>query len=262
VVGLVEHHGVILGQDALEVLVLDGEVGKKQVVVDHDEVGLLGLPAQPVDEALLVKLARLAVALLGRGGDLGPRRVVGGHPRDVGAVARLGDLGPLLDLLEQDGLVAGPKQDLVAPALHPELAQVVASPLEVHRLEGPLGVALGEELLQEGDVLEEYLLLEGLRRRGHDDPLAAQERGDEVGQGLARARGRLDDRPAARAQRLLDRRRHLDLLWPWLIPRQVAREQPARAKKLLGHPSPLVFGPRAQARPVADDPYHRFSQRR
>ena len=41
-VGFVEHHGVILGQDAaLVVFVADREVGEEQVVVDDDDVAFL-----------------------------------------------------------------------------------------------------------------------------------------------------------------------------------------------------------------------------
>ena len=37
-VGFIEHHGVIFGQDAGDIFLLDGEVGKKQVMVDDDDV--------------------------------------------------------------------------------------------------------------------------------------------------------------------------------------------------------------------------------
>jgi hypothetical protein len=82
-VRLVEDHGGSLGQDAgigrAPGLLLDGEVGEEEVVVDDDEVGLEGLAAHLGDEAAAVIGAGLAEAGIAAGVELVPQRARLGH---------------------------------------------------------------------------------------------------------------------------------------------------------------------------------------
>ena len=77
-VGLVEDDGGGFGEDAgvggAGGLLLDGEVGEEEVVVDDDDVGLEGLAAHRGDEAGLPVGAGLAEADFAAGVELGPER--------------------------------------------------------------------------------------------------------------------------------------------------------------------------------------------
>ena len=62
-VGLVEHHRVIIGQDApLVVLVLQREIGEEEVVVDDDDVAIERPLVHQCDVAAVVVGALLAAA--------------------------------------------------------------------------------------------------------------------------------------------------------------------------------------------------------
>src|ERR1035437_2650128 len=100
-VGFVEHHGMIRGQDAaLVVLILQGEIGEEQVVVDDDDVAFERALVQQGDEAAVVVGSFLAAAQFGAGIPLGPPRSGLGELVYFGAVAELADLFPFAHDLE------------------------------------------------------------------------------------------------------------------------------------------------------------------
>ena len=82
-VRLIKNYGSSLRQDAhigrATGLLLDGKVGKKEMVVDNDEVGLEGLAAHLGDEAAAVVGAGLAEAGIAASVELVPQRARLGH---------------------------------------------------------------------------------------------------------------------------------------------------------------------------------------
>ena len=94
------------------------------------------------------------------------------------------------------------KQRVVAESVELLLADVVGAALHVTDAEG------AKEGFEEGDVLEEELLLEVFCAGGDDDALlvlaGAAEGGQEVGESFARAGAGFNDEVAAVGERLLD----------------------------------------------------------
>ena len=168
-------------------------------------------------EAGLAERAALgARALLAGDADRGPRPVAG-VPVQLGAVARGGrgrpgrqalDLVPVRREQVLQLQLAGPR---VAHLPHALEAQVVAAPLQDRP--GELDVEL---LGQERQVLGGQLVLQGLRGGGDDRGAARQDGRDEVGEGLARPRARLDDEVPAADDGLGDGLRHVGLAGAWL----------------------------------------------
>jgi hypothetical protein len=178
------------------------EVGEEEVVVDDDDVGFERLAAHGGDEAALPVGAGLAEAGFGAGVELMPERGVFGEasisarsPVSV-VFSHCGDGVELRDLFE-----AG-EERVVAQGVELVLAEVVAAALHVADVER------AEEGFEEGDVLEEELLLEVFGAGGDDDALLAlageAEGGQEVGEGLAGAGAGFDDEVALVGEGLLD----------------------------------------------------------
>ena len=90
-VGFVENHGAGLGQNSgigrVLGLLLDREIGKKQMMVDDDDVALHRLAMHLGDEAAVPGAAFLSQAGVGAGVDLVPERAGLGKRRQFGAVA-------------------------------------------------------------------------------------------------------------------------------------------------------------------------------
>ena len=85
-------------------------------------------------------------------------------------------------------------------------AEVIRAPLHAGG-----GEWEAERVAQRGNVLEIDLLLQVLRAGGHEDALAAQDGGDEIGERLACAGARLGEEDAAVLEDPRDRRGHLHL---------------------------------------------------
>ena len=102
-VGFVEDDGRGLGQNAgvgcTGSFLLDGEVGKEEVVVDDDDVGLESAAAHLGNEAALVVGTRGAQAGVGPRIEFVPERAGFGQAGELGAVAGLGFAFPCSDLL-------------------------------------------------------------------------------------------------------------------------------------------------------------------
>ena len=207
-VRLIENHSCGFRQNARVRrpvgLQLDGEIGKKQVMVDDDDVALHRLAAHFGDEAALKLAALLANASVGARVELVPEQAGLGQFRQLGAVAgssRLlpgGDGAILLDLLHaaQHGLIREVVQLLAA--------QIIIAALHVADRKARAGRSTVQRLLQKRDVLVEKLLLQILRASRNDDALARTDHGHQICQCLARARARFHDQMPLFFQRLLD----------------------------------------------------------
>jgi hypothetical protein len=103
------------------------------------------------------------------------------------------------------------------------------------------------ERLRDGrQVAVEELVLKRARARGDDDLPAGQERWNQIGEGLARARARLDREHAAGCQRLADPVGHELLLAARLKSLDDARELAVRAEQPAEFAAP-VHEPRVRA---------------
>jgi hypothetical protein len=91
-------------------------------------------------------------------------------------------------------------------------AEVIAAPFHQRRLERD-----AERLLERGQILVEDLLLEVFRAGGHQHAMAAQNRGDEIRQRLARAGARFGEQGSAVLDDLRNRLRHAPLPFPRLV---------------------------------------------
>ncbi len=234
--GFVENHGARLRQDSgigrILSLLLDRQVGEKQVMVDDDDVALHRLAVHLGDEAAVPGAALLSQAGIGAGVDLVPERAGLGKRRQFGPVAGIrhflpgGDGAVVLDLLQsaEHGLV-GQVVELLA-------AQIVVAPLHVTDLQ--LAFAAGKKrLFEKRDIFEEELFLQILCAGGNDDALAGANDGHQVGQRLARAGAGFDDQVALFLQRLFDRLRHLQLSAAKFVGGMGARKHSARREELV-----------------------------
>jgi hypothetical protein len=101
-------------------------------------------------------------------------------------------------------------------------AQVIRASLHQRRAERP-----AQRFAQHRDVFEEDLFLKILRTGGHEDALAAEDCGDQVGQRFARARARFGDQRAPMFDNVGNRGRHRALPFTRLVavntPRQRTR---------------------------------------
>ena len=71
-VGLVENYRGVFRKDAAEIVLLQGKVGEKQVVIDDDEVGFLGALVHSGNETFVEVLALLSGAGIAAGVDASP----------------------------------------------------------------------------------------------------------------------------------------------------------------------------------------------
>ena len=173
--------------------------------------------------------------MFGHGGALGlvAGDAQGGEPVDEAEVAHL------LLAAQQGGVLVGAVE--VVPA------QVVAAAFEQRDLDGHAqGVAHG------GQVAVEELVLQGLGACGHDDLAALDQRGHEVGSGLAHAGAGFQHHGAGIADGRLHGLRHLDLLAAFAVAiegagqRAGGREQFVQRVRVHGavrlHSSPALWG--------------------
>jgi hypothetical protein len=85
-------------------------------------------------------------------------------------------------------------------------AEVVTPPLHICRREGNI-----ERLTKDREVLEENLFLQRFRAGGNEDAMAAQNRGDEIGERLSGAGSGLDQQHAGFFEGADDRGGHVAL---------------------------------------------------
>src|ERR1700721_114630 len=138
---------------------LDGEVCKKQMMIDYNDVALRGFATHLGDEAAVVFFALLAEASIGARIELVPERARLGQFGEFGAIAGLRRLLPcgngavVLDLFKpaEDGLVGEIDQLLAAKI-------IIAS---LHVADAQFAIAFREQrTLQRGNVFEKKLFLQ------------------------------------------------------------------------------------------------------
>ncbi len=185
-VRLVEHHQVVLRQDAdvARARRAQREVGEVQRVVDEDDVGLAGPRPRGLGEAARALGALRAAAAIGPDRELAPDRA-GRQMVELVAVARLRRAQPGVEPRERVGLV-----ELDA---HPRLRQLRAADVRGAPLHDRRPELAARRDRGERDVVPEQLILERLRRRRDDDAPARERGGHEVREALADARAGLGD---------------------------------------------------------------------
>jgi hypothetical protein len=187
----------------------DRRVGAQQVMIHDHHVGGGRLLAHPRHEALVVARAFGAETGFGSGRDFIPERKILGQVLELGAVAGRRPAGPFPDDGQKDIMHHGAwpeRRRGFVQLIEPVQAQIVRTALHVRRGERDV-----ERVAKRREVLEEDLFLEVLRASRDEDTLAAQDGGDEVGQGLPGAGAGFGEEDAAVLEDVGDGRRHLDL---------------------------------------------------
>src|SRR5262249_40194477 len=87
----IENDGGIFGKDAAEVVLLEREVGEKEMVIHDDEVGVFGALVHRRDEALIELGALLAGAGVAASVEAHPEIGIVGEECQLGAVAGFGN---------------------------------------------------------------------------------------------------------------------------------------------------------------------------
>ena len=128
----VEDDGVGRGQQFSHAGIAQHDVGEKQMVIDHHDVGLLRLATRLHHEALLVMRTLLAKTVFTRGRDHRPHRRRFRHAREFSLVAGARDLGEANDVLQIRGFLARRQTAVIRGALQIVVAQIVRAALE-HR---------------------------------------------------------------------------------------------------------------------------------
>ena len=212
-VGLVDDRQVVLREDGAG----RGDVEPVEVEVDDDHVGFGGGRACLLGEACVAARAAPCARTVARRGADGHPGGVGGLGLQLGSVADPRGRGPRHhggELLRIGALRQAVERQLRrrlprAAARHlgkPLGAEVVGAALQHRPVERTV-----EVLLQEGQVLGGQLVLQCLRGRRDDDPLAREDGRHQVTQGLAGARAGPHDDVLVAVDRLGDPFGHLHL---------------------------------------------------
>ena len=205
-VRLVEDDRVRAGQQLGDSVVAQGKVGAEQVMVDDDHVGGLRRLARPKDEAVAEVVAILPEAALSGGRRQRPGGRVFGNARRLAAVAGGGDRREALDPAQHRDVLASLETAFGEVSAQVMAADVVRPPLE-QRDAG----ARAERLPHARKVAPEQLILQRLRSGADQHARAAEQRGNEIREGLADAGAGFHDQRLAGVDRLGHRARHLAL---------------------------------------------------
>ena len=182
-VRFVEHDGGIFGQDRAEIVLADGEIGEKEMVVDDDQVRFMSPLVHRGDEAALEFRALLPGAEVAARVDAIPKLGVVGKERQLAAITRFGQLLPVAYLREPVDLVDSFQNRLALHLMDLVPAKEICAALHQGRFQ-----IRREMLLQEGNVLLEELLLKRFGSGRNDHASAAANRGHQVGERLSGAR--------------------------------------------------------------------------
>ena len=145
----------------------------------------------------------------------------------LGAVAGLGRLLPVADDAELVDLFQPVQHRLRGQVVQLFAAEIIAAALHV------ADAQLAEVLLEERNVFEEELLLQGLGAGRNDDALARANHRQQIRQRLAGTCTRLDDECRFSCQRLLDGFGHLQLSAAKLVCGMRARQHASRTEELI-----------------------------
>ena len=223
--GFVEDHGVVVGEDLPERVAPQGEIREEQMVVHDDDPRGLGLAPDLRQEAAFVVLALGPRAGVAARVDLAPERDLVGKIFSFASVAGFGRSGPRAHRVVDARLLDRRQERLVI-----ELAEAADAEVVVAALHHRCGNGDAELPRDERKVFLEDLILERLRACRNDDPPVREGRGDEIGESLADARARLDEKQSPLAQRFVDREGHLLLTFAAFVGRERTRKTPSRSK--------------------------------
>ena len=165
---LVDDKGGGAGQHFAEATLLDGHVGKQQMVVDHDQVGLLRLAAGAGHETFLELRAFGAQAIVRGGGDQRQQAAVVGHHVGNGQVSVHCPRGPLGQVFQLADRFPTGQPSIRASQAHAVQAQVIGSALQQRGLH-----AQAKRLRNQRQVAEEKLVLQRLGAGRNDRPHTA-----------------------------------------------------------------------------------------
>jgi hypothetical protein len=219
---LIQDDGLRARQQIAEAFVLECEIGQQQVVIHDHDVG--GLRVAPRLEHVAASELRtlLAQAVFTRRGNVRPERRLLRQIGEFRQIARLGGRRPACHpreharhaaLARQQGALLGRKFQSVP-------AQIVGPSLEQGDLDRQ-----SERLRQQRNVAAKQLVLQRARAGGDDHAAPRQQRRNQVSEGLARARARLDDQGLEPRQRRAHGLGHGGLLGAVRIARQGARQR-------------------------------------
>ena len=214
---LIQDDGLGAGQQIAESLVLEREIGQQQMMIHDDDVGGLRVAARFEHMAARELRALLAEAVFARRGNARPDRRLLRQVGEFGKIARLGGRRPARHPREQACHAALARQQgaLLGREFQSMPAQIVRASLEQRELRRQ-----SQRLRQHRHVAAKQLVLQRARAGGDDDAAPRQQRRDQIGKGLARARCP-PRRSAARAAPAPRPR-----LWP-SRPARVDRHSPA-----------------------------------
>jgi len=199
-VRLVDDEGLCAGQDFAESFLLQREVGEQQVVVHDHDVGGLGPLPRLHHEAVVPVRAFAAEAVVGGARDQRQQRRVVGQRLEFGEVAHARAPAPGDDALEQRGLRAGQDLRIALRLFDAMAAEVIGPPLQQRALE-----ADAERVAHPRQVAMVELVLQRARAGGEDRLHPRQQRGHQVGIGLAGAGAGFGEQHLAPLERVRDR---------------------------------------------------------
>jgi len=117
-VGFVKHHGGILGKDTAEIILFQGQVGEKEVMVDDNQVRVFGALVHGGQETLLKFGALLAGAGVAARVNARPQFGVVRQKGEFRAVAGFREARPVLDLPESVHFLHAAQDRLVGHGVH------------------------------------------------------------------------------------------------------------------------------------------------
>jgi hypothetical protein len=205
-VRLVEDRDLDARQQLGDAAVAQRHVGEEEMMVDDDDVGEHRLAPRLHHVALAVLRAFAAEAVLARRRDERDDAAALVEALELGEVAARGRQRPRLDLGERaDGEAVG-KVSVLPGAAEPMQAEIARATLQERHRHRQV-----ERAAKARQIAEEELVLERLGRGAEQRPGTAEQRRDEVGEGLADAGAGLDDERATLLDRGRDSERHVEL---------------------------------------------------
>ena len=224
-VRLVEDDRVARGQQLGQPFVAEHDVGEEQVMIDDDDVGLERRLARLHHEALAEERAVAAEAAVPGRRHQRPDAGVLGDVGQLAAVAGLARAGERDDLRQVAGVVARRQPAVRRRALQMVVADVIGATLE-QRQRG----RRTQRVADQRQVALIELVLQRLGAGRDDDLPAVEQRGNQVGEGLAGAGAGLGDQRAPRRDRVGHCGGHRQLLVPVAEAGQLPGQRPALAE--------------------------------
>ncbi len=181
-------------------------VRAQQMVVHDHHVRLRRALPHSRDVAVAEAGALGADTVLARRRDVRPQRKVLGQVFHLRAIAGLGLPRPLVDRRDCDRLFARADRGAILQRVEAMQTEIVAASLHVSGRERN-----AEGFLEDRQVLEEDLFLEVLGAGRDEHPLAAEDRGHEVGERFPGSRPRFGEEHAAVSEHVRHGGGHLEL---------------------------------------------------